>query len=171
MNVSLDELRGWERNYRRGDLDAIERSFEAFGFNGALRVRHGVVFAGNQALATLRRMRERGKAAPRGVEVDASGRWLVPTIDIGHLSEAEATAFAIADNRTQELGETNTVALLALLDDLADDAALEAATGYDSEDIQALIGELSQVEVRRSGDGAAAVPAAICPECGQRLKG
>lgn len=172
LKLAIDEIRGWERNYRRGDLDAIERSFEAFGFNGVLKVREGVVFAGNQTLATLRRMRERGKPAPRGVDVDSNGRWLVPVVDIGHLSELEASAFAIADNRTQELGENNTVALLDLLDDLSAHGDLELATGYDSTDIQALIGEITQADPVMPKGEKSGVDADdnVCPECGQRLR-
>lgn len=134
----LSALTPWDKNYRVGDHDAIERSLAQFGLLGALRVRHGVVIAGNQTLATLRRMFERGLPAPRNVGVDSSGEWMIPTISADHLSDSEATAFAIADNRTHDLGADDEAQLGLLLQELVPFDLVDVA-GYDLSAIEMLL--------------------------------
>lgn len=134
----LSALTPWDKNYRVGDHDAIERSLAQFGLLGALRVRHGVVIAGNQTLATLRRMFERGLPAPRNVGVDSSGEWMIPTISADHLSDSEATAFAIADNRTHDLGADDEAQLGLLLQELVPFDLVDVA-GYDLSAIKMLL--------------------------------
>jgi DNA modification methylase len=63
-------------------------------------------------------------------------------------TDLEATAFAIADNRTGEFAEWDTGALAALLGELREEDALEGV-GYESADIDALLRELEA-----EGDGA-----------------
>lgn len=135
MRVSLTTLALWERNYRRGQIDAIVRSIEQFGFMGAVRVRFEndkyTVYAGNHAVKALLQLFEAGSQAPIGIELDGS-EWMVPCVDISHLSAAEAVAFAIADNRIQELGDNDTDRLTELLRELADyNVDLLIASGYD----------------------------------------
>jgi hypothetical protein len=136
----------WDENYRYGDLDAIASSFAAFGFNSALRVWHGgVVVAGNQSLKTLRRMRDSGTPPPHGVTLGDDGDWLIRTIDVSHLEEARAKAFAVADNRTQELGRNDEERLAKLLVEVAGaDAEMFAATGYTDEDLKGLLAEAAE---------------------------
>lgn len=142
----LSGLRPWDRNYRTGDHDAIERSLSQFGLLGALRVRQGVVIAGNQTLATLQRMYRKGASPPKNVAVDTSGEWLIPTISADHLSDSEATAFAIADNRTHDLGADNEEQLGVLLSELVPLDLLEVA-GYDLSAVEVLL----DTEVADSG--------------------
>lgn len=139
--LPVSTLQFWKRNYRRGDVDKIAASIAAFGFNGALRVwQERTVMAGNHALMALRKLMEEGAALPRHVLEDPSGDWLVPCIDVSHLDEAEAAAFALADNGIQEQGRTDSAALGALLAELGRDArGLVGATGYDPELVAHLI--------------------------------
>lgn len=140
--VSLSALTSWDANYRKGDLAAIQRSLEEFGFLGALRVKDGVVMAGNQTLAALRSMRSDGLGPPKNVLVK-KGEWHVATIDIGHLNETQAKAFAIADNRTHDLGEDCDDLLAELLTGLAkEDSGMLEASGYDGSDILSLLSSL-----------------------------
>ncbi len=139
--TELSTLKRWERNYRVGEVDAIVASIARFGFNGALRTWKGTVMAGNHALLALQTMKANGAPAPRGV-VDAGGDWLVPCIDVSHLSKTEAEAFAIADNRTQERGSNDPERLAELLEELAkNDLMLDA--GYEQGELEALIASLS----------------------------
>jgi DNA modification methylase len=135
LKVALTELALWERNYRRGQIDAIVRSVQEFGFMGAVRVRlendKYTVYAGNHALKALLKIWDEGLPAPIGIEVDGSS-WMVPCVDISHLSPEQAIAFAIADNRIQELGDNDTDQLTTLLQELAAfNADLLTAAGYD----------------------------------------
>ena len=140
--VPLSQLEPWERNYRVGDVEAIVRSVGRFGFNGALRVRFGVVMAGNQSFLALKAMQERGADIPRGIVADPAGGWLVPTVDISHLSDEEAMAFAVADNKTQELGRVDEAALASLLSELLSvDADLATSTGFSTADLDQILGE------------------------------
>lgn len=136
--VKIDDIRLWERNYRRGDVRAIRRSIQRFGFNGALRVWRGTVVAGNHTLKALQQMKKEGESPPFGVTKD----WAVAVIDISRLSEREAEAFAIADNKTQELGEIDKGALAELLSDLraSEDGDLAVETGYGTDDLLRLLG-------------------------------
>lgn len=127
----LDSLKLWDRNYRRGDVQAIKRSIVRFGFNGALRIRAGVVMAGNHSLLALRELEAEKVKPPTGIIVE-KGKWLVPVIALDHLSDDEATAFAIADNRTSDLGEYDDESLRLLTDELLKvDPSLVADAGYD----------------------------------------
>jgi len=55
--------------------------------------------------------------------------------------DIEAVAYSIADNRTAEFAEWNDAELVKLLEELRAEDALEG-TGYDSEDIEALLDEI-----------------------------
>lgn len=136
----ITTLKLWRRNYRRGDVGAILHSIVAFGFNGVLRVWRGdVVVAGNHMLQALLQLKASGQPAPRGIAV-VSGRWLAPCLDVSHLSESEAEAYAIADNRTQERAESDLEQLASLLATLAaENEALLTATGYDGDELDALL--------------------------------
>ena len=136
----LNSLKPWEGNYRRGDVDAIAKSIQRFGFNGALRVKDETVYAGNHALAALQQMHGHGQSMPKGIVADPAGGWLVPVIDIGHLSEVEAEAFAIADNHTQELGTQDSEQLTLLLEQIrVQDESLLPATSFDQTDLEQLL--------------------------------
>jgi DNA modification methylase len=146
--IPLGQLKPWGRNYRRGEVGAIIASIKEFGFNGALRVWNGEVMAGNHALQALTAMRDDGLAmnAPMGV-LAMPDDWHVPCINISHLSRVQAEAFAIADNRTQELGTEDAAALSAILSELlAVDERLFAGAGYSESDLEAMLGELRQME-------------------------
>ena len=66
--------------------------------------------------------------------------------------DLDATAFAIADNRTHEFAEWNDAELVALLEQLRKEDALDGV-GYDEDDIDALIEQLrAEEEVDRELD-------------------
>src|SRR5687768_11489825 len=115
----LDELELWGDNYNEGDIGAIALSIRRHGFNQAPRIWGGQnVRGGNHTVQALRRIRDEGAIPdldrqwpPHNVWV-MNGAWLIPCIDIGDLSEAEAISFAIADNRTAALASQDEAKLL-----------------------------------------------------------
>lgn len=153
----LSSLKTWERNYRKGDVDAIAASISRFGFNGALRVwQDNAVMAGNHALLALRQLRDSGSPAPFHVAEVGDERF-VKTIDLSHLNRFEAQAFAIADNHTQEIGSNDDAALASLLQSIAEqDATAMAATGYDDAAVKALLESVAAMEPPNDGDWNAA---------------
>lgn len=149
--LPLRSLKRWDRNYRVGNTDAIVASIVRFGFNGTLRVwQDGVVIAGNHALISLEIIRANGGNAPSGVRVE-NDDWLIPCVDVTHLNRLEAQAFAIADNRTQELGQDDPERLSDLLSEVKGlDGELFSATGYNVRDLEKLLRESAKHHQQRS---------------------
>lgn len=122
---TVDELSGYHRNPRRGDVDAIAQSLEVNGQYRPIVVNLGThtgrpleVLAGNHTLAGAKRL---GWATI-----------LATTVDVDDLAAARIVA---ADNRTADLGDYDRdvlADLLAGLDDLA-------GTGYDAAFLEGLL--------------------------------
>jgi len=113
------------RKHSRRNLDAIKASLRKFGQQKPIVVdAKGIVLAGN---GTLTAAQELG--------------WTEIQIVRTELAGVEATAFAIADNRTAELAEWEEDALAKVLESLkVEDADLLAATGYDAAEVDKMIG-------------------------------
>jgi DNA modification methylase len=121
------------RKHSRRNLDAIKASLRKFGQQKPIVVdAKGIVLAGN---GTLTAAQELG--------------WTKIEITRTELAGVEATAFAIADNRTAELAEWDEDGLAKVLESLkVEDADLLAATGYDAAEVDKMIGaEVTQDEV------------------------
>jgi ParB-like chromosome segregation protein Spo0J len=116
------------RKHSRRNLDAIKASLRKFGQQKPIVVdAKGIVLAGN---GTLTAAQELG--------------WTEIQIVRTELSGVEATAFAIADNRTAELAEWEEDKLSQVLQSLkVEDADLLAATGYDAAEVD----KMSKAEV------------------------
>lgn len=141
-NIDIQSLSLWEQNYRLGDVEAIKNSIRRFGFGSVIRVWNGTVMAGNHALKAVLELKSEGWN-PTGAITIKGESWFIPVLDISHLSEQEAQAFAIADNRTQELGENDDNALSKLLLELQSSSLL-TETGYDDSDLDELLATLEQ---------------------------
>lgn len=131
LATPLEDVRLLEGNPRRGDLDAIARSLEAFGQRKPIVANRatGEVIAGNH---TVQAARQLGWTEVAVVWVDDD-----PTT---------AHAYALADNRTAELGGYDDAALAALLAEVQEegDEALWAATGWTDDDLERLLDELEE---------------------------
>jgi DNA modification methylase len=116
------------RKHSRRNLDAIKASLRKFGQQKPIVVdAKGIVLAGN---GTLTAAQELG--------------WTKIQIVRTELAGVEATAFAIADNRTAELAEWDEDGLAKVLESLkVEDADLLAATGYDAAEVD----KMSKAEV------------------------
>lgn len=128
LATPLDELRPLNVNPRRGDVEAIARSLAAFGQRKPIVANRttGEVIAGNHTLLAARSL-----------------SW--PEVAVVWVTDDEATAhaYALADNRTAELGGYDDEALAALIAEVRDaDEELFAATGWAEDDLQALLDQI-----------------------------
>mgnify|MGYP006316760821 CR=1 FL=1 len=135
------------RNPKDHDLGAISRSVNRFGFTAPVLMdeRTGYLAAGHGRIDTLAQLKAQGHEPPANVRQDAAGEWLVPVVrGVAFNSDAEIEAYLVADNRLTILGGWNEPELAALLQDLAaQDTALLEVTGYDGDDLQALLDDLT----------------------------
>ena len=125
LAVAIDGLELLEGNPRRGDIEAVARSLDLFGQRKPIvATRDGVVIAGNHTLAAARQL-----------------GW--PEIAVVWVDDDEATAkaYALADNRTHDLGGYDAEALAALISEVAgyEDELLFASTGYTADDLTLLL--------------------------------
>ena len=115
LAVPIDDLKPLPGNPRRGDVEAVMRSYEKFGQRKPIVARRdGTIIAGNHQLEAARRL---GWTEIAIVRVDDD--------------DQTAKAYALADNRVGELGGYDDGALLSLLEDLGDTGDLLLATGFD----------------------------------------
>lgn len=128
LAVPVDKLKLLPGNPRVGDVDAIARSLAAFGQRKPVVAnRDGTVIAGNHTLLAARQL---GWDAVAAVWVDDD--------------TTTAHAYALADNRTAELGTYDDAALAALIGQVRGaDAELLAATGWTGDDLQDLLDRLA----------------------------
>ena len=122
--VATASLKLDRHNVRKHDarsIEAIARSLAEFGQRRPLVVRKNVVLAGNGTLQAAISLGWQEVAITR-----VPDGW----------SDAQARAFAIADNRTSELSEWDADALMAALQDF--DTPLVEAAGFDPADLSTL---------------------------------
>ncbi len=132
LEIPIDNLTLLDKNPRKGNVEAVKRSYETFGQLKPVVARRqkptkdgfptGVVIAGNHQLKAAREL-----------------GW--PTIAVvwTDMDAKTAKAFSLADNRTSDLGSYDKHVLIELLHDLENETALLAATGYDEKAIKMLI--------------------------------
>jgi len=135
------------RSHSPKQVSALARSIKTFGFNVPILVD-----------PTLRIITGHGRL----LAAQELGWREVPTILLGHLSEAKARAFMIADNRLAEGAVWNNGRLLKQLTELSlaePDLAIEA-TGFERDgiDLQLAGGPRSARSRSRRAAGAAARP-------------
>jgi DNA modification methylase len=132
--TTLDELPG---NPRKGDVDAVARSYAAFGQQKPIVVqRRGqktVVIDGNHQLKAARQLGwDQIAVSPFKVKDAKTGRVRAGTV-------AEADAYALAVNRTADLGVYDDVLLAKMIESISHDANLLAAASYSRDDLLALL--------------------------------
>jgi DNA modification methylase len=120
------------RKHSTRNIDAIVGSLRKFGQQKPIVVNgDNVVVAGNGTLEAAKKL-----------------GWKEINIVRTELKGSQATAFAIADNRTAELAEWDTDALAGTLAALqTEDEELARLTGFDDSEMQKLIDESCGVEV------------------------
>ncbi|MGD0409045.1 MAG: DNA modification methylase [Candidatus Limnocylindrales bacterium] len=123
LAVPIESVTLHPRNARIGDVDAVVASLDWFGQLKPIVVQKstGWVVAGNHLLRAARKL-----------------GWAEIAANIVELDDATATKYMLADNRTSDLGSYDDGLLAAILGELAA-ADLLAATGYDPDDVAALL--------------------------------
>ena len=145
LAVPVDELELLEGNPRRGDVDAVARSLERFGQRKPIVARRSdrQVLAGNHTLQAARKL---GWPDIAVVWVDDD--------------EAMARAFALADNRTAELGGYDDDALANMVAAVhGADPELLAATGWSDDDVAELLGSREELQPATDPDDVPDPPA------------
>lgn len=124
LAVPVDSLSQLPGNPRRGDVDAVAASLSRFGQRKPIVVdADGVIIAGNHTWAAAKQLGWDEIAVVRVTD-----------------DQATAQAFALADNRTAELGGYDEAALLDLIRSVGEvDAGLLADTGWDEDSVQDLV--------------------------------
>ena len=129
----ITELQLLPGNPRRGDIEAVKRSLEAFGQRKPIVVRRSdsVVIAGNHTLQAAQAL---GWSEIAVVWVDDD--------------EVTSKAFALADNRTAELGDYDEEALADLINDVGSlNPGLLESSGWDDKSVQELLDRVEQIEL------------------------
>jgi DNA modification methylase len=129
----ITELQLLPGNPRRGDIEAVKRSLEAFGQRKPIVVRRSdsVVIAGNHTLQAAQAL---GWDEIAVVWVDDD--------------EVTSKAFALADNRTAELGDYDEEALADLINDVGSlNPGLLESSGWDDKAVKELLDRVEQIEL------------------------
>ena len=127
LAVDMDSLIPLEKNPRKGNIEAIMASYEEFGQMKPIVARPNdngtfTVIAGNHQLEAARRL--------------GWSKIAVVKMDVGN---DEAIAFALADNRTMELGHTDPSLLNDMVIDLYQDyPELFEGLGWDEFEIASM---------------------------------
>ena len=136
--VDVSTLKTHPRNPRRGNLDTIRESIRVNGFYGVLVAQRSTrrILAGNHRFLAAR----------------DEGHTSLPVVwvDVG---DAEALRILAADNRTSDLGGYDDPLLASLLAGLSETAEGLLGTGYTSEDLSALLGDLGGEDNTTGGEG------------------
>jgi site-specific DNA-methyltransferase (adenine-specific) len=127
LATEIDKLKLLPGNPRKGDIQAVARSLEAFGQRKPIvAISDGTVIAGNHTLQAAQSL-----------------GWKKIAVVFVEDNEAKAKAYALADNRTAELGGYDNQALVDLISDVQLlDKELFAATGWENDDLAELIATL-----------------------------
>lgn len=127
LSIDIDDLVPMEQNPRRGNVDAIVSSYQEFGQMKPIVVRPNdngtfTVVAGNHQLMAAKKL---GWTKIAAVQMD--------------VDNSRAIAFALADNRTMELGHTDSSELNEMVIDLYEDfPELFEGLGWDEFEIAAI---------------------------------
>lgn len=135
--VPIDSVSRYPGNPRHGDVGALCKSFERFGQTKpiAVQLSTGHIVAGNHAWDAMKAL-----------------RWTHVAVARNALTDRDAKAYLIADNRTEELGTYDFQTLGSLLTELAQDDNLDG-TGYDGDDVDALLASLEGSVTEHGGHG------------------
>jgi DNA modification methylase len=155
LAVPIDTLKGLPGNPRIGDVDAVAKSLDRFGQRKPIVVRQddGTIIAGNHTWQAAKQL-----------------GWTEIAVAYVGDDDVTASAYALADNRTAELGSYDEQALKDLIDQVAsvdpdlvqdagwaDEAVAELVAKIASQQPQAeldedFIPEISEVPITKLGD-------------------
>jgi ParB-like chromosome segregation protein Spo0J len=132
LAVPIDSLQGLPGNPRVGDVDAVAASLDRFGQRKPIVVRKddGTIIAGNHTWQAAKQL-----------------GWSEIAVAYVGDDDVTAQAYALADNRTAELGSYDEEALAALIKTVGDvDVDLLLSTGWNQKQYEDLVEKLGIVE-------------------------
>lgn len=142
--MALADLKRAPRNPKSHKLEEIVRSFGRFGFVMPVLLNEttGTILAGHGRVEGLSEQKANGEEPPERI-VARDDDWFLPVIrGVAFEDDADAEAYLIADNRIGELGGWKDAELAPMLEELAAKDRL-AGTGYQQDDVRALLEKLS----------------------------
>ena len=151
-NRNLSDLLPYPNNAKTHSDEQIAKiaaSIKEFGFNNPVVVDNdGGIIAGHGRVDAARKL----------------NLTELPTITLGHLTEAQKKAYILADNRLAEIGSEWDLDLVALeLDQIAELDLDIDLTGFDDD----FINNFAPVGVDEQGDLSTTDPVMVkCPNCG-----
>lgn len=126
--IPIDTIAKYPNNPRRGDEKKIQESLERFGQMKPIVVSKStmLIVAGNHVYG-----------AAKGLG------WTHVAAVVADLSDKDAKAYLLADNRMSDIGDYNDSALAMILEDLATTGELDG-TGYDADDLDSLLAKIEK---------------------------
>jgi DNA modification methylase len=134
LTVPIENLTALDKNARRGDVEAVAKSYQQFGQRKPIVAKRnksvkggkptGMVIAGNHQLLAAKQL-----------------GWTEIAVVFTDDDDKTARAFALADNRTHDLGNYDNVLLAELLEELKIDDDLFGASGYTPKDLKTLLSD------------------------------
>lgn len=123
----IDDLVPLPNNYHHGDVDAVAKSYERFGQRKSITGQKDqdgrtYITAGNTQWMAAKKL-----------------GWTHIAVEVFDDDHKTAIAWALADNRTAELGYNDDEALAGFMAEIEDDIDLFDSTGYDLLDYEILV--------------------------------
>ena len=126
----IKELKLLHGNPRKGDVEAVKTSYQTFGQRKPIvATKDGTVIAGNHQLLAA-------------IDLEWDSIAVVVTDD----DDLKAKAYALADNKTAELGSYDNELLSALLQEVSVDEELIKATAFNEDELLELMGSHIQTD-------------------------
>lgn len=153
--VALSTLRPWKRNPRKNKeaISAVARSIESFGFGAPIVAR-----------------RSDSRIIAGHTRYEAAKRLAMETVPVRFLdvTEEQANALALADNKLGEIAEWDDDQLKMILAELrSHDAELPAIAGWSDEELAKLLDDPVKPEFKEYDESVADdVETVQCPHCG-----
>jgi len=119
LKTKIDDLKHLPGNPRIGNVDAVALSYEEFGQRKPIvATKDNIVIGGNHQLAAAKKL-----------------GWTHIAVLFTDDNELKAKAFALADNRTSDLGTYDNDLLSDMLASVSSDPKLLSATSFKEEDL------------------------------------
>ena len=126
----IEKLKHLDGNPRKGNVEAVKKSYEKFGQRKPIvATKDGEVISGNHQLAAAKEL-----------------GWNKIAVVFTNDDELTAKAFALADNRTADLGTYDDDLLADMLGSVSSDLELLEATSFDEKDLMALVKKQEVIE-------------------------
>jgi DNA modification methylase len=128
------------------DLGALHSSLSRHGYTSPVLINEktGRLVAGHGRVDALRQRKAEGQEPPQHI-VARDGEWFVPVVrGLSFATDAEASAYLLADNKLSELGGWDDQGLAKLLTEIAASENGLVGTGYDGDDLDKLLRDIQR---------------------------